>query len=89
MSTLSNTFARVAIGLIRTYQYLLSPWLGPRCRYSPSCSEYAVEALRLHGSLHGGWLTIKRLARCHPWATFGYDPVPTSRSDRHPSSVLE
>ena len=89
MNTLSKIFARLAIGMIRAYQYLFSPWLGPRCRYSPSCSEYAVEALRLHGAAHGGWLTIKRLARCHPWATFGYDPVPTSRPDRHQSSVPE
>ena len=89
MSILSKIFARVAIGLIRAYQYLLSPWLGARCRYTPSCSEYAVEALRSHGALHGGWLTMKRLARCHPWATFGYDPVPTSRSDRRQSGMLE
>ncbi len=86
---LSKIFARVAIGLIRAYQYLLSPWLGARCRYTPSCSEYAVEALRSHGALHGGWLTMKRLARCHPWARFGFVPVPTSRCDRLQSGVLK
>ncbi|MEE9570715.1 MAG: membrane protein insertion efficiency factor YidD [Gammaproteobacteria bacterium] len=89
MSKLSNIFARIVVGLIRAYQYLLSPWLGPHCRYSPSCSEYAVQAIRLHGSLHGGWLTIKRLARCHPWATSGYDPVPSSRSDSRQRTVLD
>ncbi len=89
MNRLSNILARVVVGLIRAYQYLLSPWLGPRCRYLPCCSEYAVAAIRLHGSLYGGWLTIKRLARCHPWGPSGYDPVPESRSDRHHESILE
>ncbi len=87
MNKLSSTFSRVAVALIRAYQYLFSPWLGPRCRYAPSCSEYAVEAIRLHGSLHGGWLTIKRLARCHPWGASGYDPVPEGRSDHRQNSV--
>lgn len=62
--------------LIRAYQLVLSPWLGSRCRFSPSCSEYAIEALRVHGTLRGSWLAVKRLGRCHPWHAGGYDPVP-------------
>ena len=61
---------------IRAYRLLLSPVLGPRCRYLPSCSEYALEALAGHGALRGGWLALRRVLRCHPWGGFGYDPVP-------------
>ena len=67
-----------AVGLVRAYQYLVSPWLGSPCRHAPSCSAYAVEALRRFGVLRGGWLTARRLARCHPWGTRGYDPVPAA-----------
>lgn len=67
---------RLAIGLIRAYQRLLSPWLGRSCRYLPSCSEYAAEAIACHGLARGGWLTLRRLGRCHPWGGHGYDPVP-------------
>jgi len=62
--------------LIRLYQLTLSPLLGPRCRFYPSCSQYALEALRLHGSLRGGWLSARRVCRCHPWHAGGFDPVP-------------
>ncbi len=62
--------------LIRLYQLTLSPLLGPRCRFYPSCSEYALEALRLHGSRRGLWLALRRLCRCHPWHAGGIDPVP-------------
>ncbi len=64
------------IALVRLYQIVLSPWLRPACRFTPSCSNYALEALRKHGPLKGSWLTIRRLARCHPWGGHGYDPVP-------------
>lgn len=66
------------IGLVRAYQYLLSPWLGRRCRFYPSCSEYAVEALQKHGGVAGSWLTLRRLARCHPYHPGGVDLVPES-----------
>jgi uncharacterized protein len=66
-------------GLIRAYQIALSPWLGARCRFHPSCSNYALEALRTHGLWRGCRLTLRRLARCHPWHPGGVDPVPTGR----------
>lgn len=64
------------IGLVRVYQYAISPFFGRRCRYFPSCSEYTVEAIEKHGALRGGWLGAKRICRCHPWHPGGYDPVP-------------
>jgi hypothetical protein len=64
--------------LIRLYQLTVSPLLGPRCRFHPSCSHYAIEALQRHGSVHGSWLTLRRVARCHPFHAGGYDPVPTA-----------
>ncbi|MGF1662696.1 MAG: membrane protein insertion efficiency factor YidD, partial [Kineosporiaceae bacterium] len=64
------------IGLLRLYQLTISPLLGPVCRFAPSCSSYAVEAVRIHGVVRGGWLTSRRLARCHPWNPGGWDPVP-------------
>jgi len=66
----------IAEFLIRTYQYTVSPMLGPRCRFHPSCSNYALEAIRGFGVLHGGWLAARRLGRCHPWHPGGFDPVP-------------
>ncbi len=62
--------------LIHLYQLTLSPWLGLQCRYQPTCSHYAAEALRRFGVARGSWLAAKRLARCHPWGRSGYDPVP-------------
>ena len=67
---------RTLLALIAFYRLALSPLLGPRCRYAPSCSEYAAEALRLHGPWRGGRLAIGRLLRCHPWGGSGHDPVP-------------
>ncbi len=66
--------------LVRGYQLLLSPYLGGTCRYQPSCSRYALDALRRHGALRGGWLTLRRLGRCHPLGGMGYDPVPPAKS---------
>jgi len=62
--------------LVKIYQLVISPWLGPKCRFNPSCSHYAIEAFNKHGVFRGFWLTIKRIARCHPWGGSGYDPVP-------------
>ncbi|MEX1994558.1 MAG: membrane protein insertion efficiency factor YidD [Steroidobacteraceae bacterium] len=61
---------------IRAYRFLLSPMLGSNCRYHPSCSAYALEAIELHGAARGSWLAAKRICRCHPWGAHGYDPVP-------------
>lgn len=67
---------RLVILLIRAYQYLVSPMLGPHCRFHPSCSHYAVEAIQRHGLARGGLLALRRLSRCHPWNPGGVDPVP-------------
>ena len=71
-----------ASGLIRIYQWLVSPLLPRACRFAPSCSEYAAEAIALHGVARGGWLALRRLLRCHPWGGDGFDPVP-QRRHRH------
>jgi putative membrane protein insertion efficiency factor len=62
--------------LIRAYQYLLRPMLGANCRFAPSCSDYAREAVERHGALRGSWLAVRRISRCHPYHAGGYDPVP-------------
>jgi len=69
----------VATLLIRIYQWTISPMLGPTCRFHPSCSNYALQAITRFGVLRGGWLTVKRLGRCHPWHPGGFDPVPDGR----------
>lgn len=66
----------VFIFLVRAYQVVLSPLLPAACRYHPTCSHYAIEALEKHGALRGGWLAVKRIARCHPFRPGGFDPVP-------------
>ena len=75
-NALSKTLAWPLIQLVRLYRYAISPWLGSNCRYDPTCSSYAIEALQKHGVLKGGWLAARRIARCHPWGGSGYDPVP-------------
>jgi len=67
--------------LIRAYQLVLSPLLGPRCRFYPSCSHYAIEAIESHGALRGSWLSTKRICRCHPFNPGGFDPVPHHMHD--------
>lgn len=62
--------------LIQGYQLLISPIFGPSCRYLPSCSEYAMDAIRIHGPRRGSWLAVRRIGRCHPFHRSGYDPVP-------------
>ncbi|MDP6345636.1 MAG: membrane protein insertion efficiency factor YidD [Alphaproteobacteria bacterium] len=66
---------------VLVYRYALSPLLPMSCRFTPGCSEYALEALARHGARRGGWLTAKRLARCHPWGGHGHDPVPVTAAD--------
>ena len=74
----------LVLGLIRGYQLLISPFLPPSCRFFPSCSDYARQAVASHGPLHGSWLALTRLLRCHPWGGLGYDPVP----EKSPSSKI-
>ena len=69
----------VLIALVRFYRYAISPMLGRNCRFHPTCSEYAIEALERHGALRGGWMAAKRVGRCHPFNPGGYDPVPEKK----------
>ncbi len=62
------------VALVRCYQWLISPWLGPRCRYQPTCSEYFIGAVRKYGAIRGAWRGLLRICRCHPWRPGGYDP---------------
>lgn len=80
---------RVLISLIRGYQYFISPWLGSRCRFFPSCSHYGIEALRRRGVVAGIWLTAHRVLRCHPFHPGGYDPVPESTSLKSPTGLKQ
>ena len=75
----------VLIGLLRLYRTLISPLYGDVCKYYPSCSAYALGAVREHGSVRGSWLAVRRVARCHPWAKGGFDPVP-ARAPHHDHS---
>lgn len=85
---------RILIASVRFYQKGISPFTLPSCRYVPTCSSYAVEALEKHGALRGGWLAVRRILRCHPWGGHGYDPVPppraggppVGRAPRHPTA---
>jgi putative membrane protein insertion efficiency factor len=67
---------QLLLALIRAYRYLLSPWLGRQCRFTPSCSLFASEAIERHGAAHGSWMALRRIGRCHPWHEGGFDPVP-------------
>lgn len=71
--------ARIVALPVRAYRMLLSPWVGHGCRFQPTCSAYALESLETHGALRGTWLTLHRLARCHPWGGSGIDNVPPRR----------
>lgn len=69
-------FVGILTGVIRGYQLAISPWTPDACRYTPTCSSYALVALEQHGVLRGGWMALRRIGRCHPWGASGYDPVP-------------
>jgi putative membrane protein insertion efficiency factor len=73
------------IWMLKGYRLVISPLYGQVCRYHPSCSAYALEAVTEHGSLRGSWLAVRRVGRCHPWADGGYDPVPPAAEHRSPS----
>jgi len=76
VASIASVPRRLLASLIRGYQVVISPLLPPSCRFHPSCSQYALEAVTRHGALRGGWLAARRLARCHPFHPGGYDPVP-------------
>ena len=75
-----SPLARLVALPVRAYRLVLSPWVGHACRFQPTCSAYALEALERHGALRGTWLMLRRIGRCHPWGGQGYDPVPGSDS---------
>lgn len=76
MKTLLQIISLPFILLIKLYQAVISPLLGPQCRFTPTCSHYGIEALKKYGAVKGLWLTLKRIARCNPWGGHGHDPVP-------------
>ena len=73
----SDAVLAVLVGLVRLYRFALSPWLGSACRFTPTCSQYALQALEAHGPWGGAYLATRRLLRCHPWCEGGHDPVPS------------
>lgn len=77
-----SPLARIVALPVRAYRLVLSPWLGMHCRYQPTCSAYALEALEKHGVVRGSWLAVRRILRCHPGGGSGYDPVPEPRGPR-------
>jgi putative membrane protein insertion efficiency factor len=76
MKTVRRILSLPFIAVIRFYQLVISPVLGPKCRFTPTCSQYAIEAIKKYGIFKGGWLAVKRIGRCHPWGGHGHDPVP-------------
>ncbi len=80
---MGKVLSKFLILFIRIYQYTISPLFGPNCRYQPSCSEYGVQAIKIHGPLKGTYLAIKRILSCHPWGGHGYDPVPKKNEKRN------
>ncbi len=84
-------FAKSMIAVVRFYRSVISPWTPPSCRFTPTCSAYAVEAIEKHGSARGGWLALRRIGRCRPWGGQGFDPVPpvVESEQREPGVRIE
>lgn len=85
MGKITNTISKPLIFLIRAYRYLISPLLGNCCRFHPSCSAYAIDAIQKHHFFYGSYLTLKRILRCHPFSAGGYDPVPEAKTKCQPT----
>jgi putative membrane protein insertion efficiency factor len=85
-NAVSKALAWPLIQLVRFYRLAISPWLGGNCRFDPTCSSYAIEALQVHGLFKGTWLAVRRIGRCHPWGGSGYDPVPKNKKDNDEAS---
>jgi len=79
---LKKLFTLLLIIPVRFYQFTISPLFPPACRHVPTCSQYTIEALKIHGPIRGLWLSFKRIIRCHPWGTSGYDPVPPPKNKK-------
>lgn len=82
-NALSKALAWPLVQFVRLYRVAISPWLGSNCRFEPTCSRYAIEALQTYGILKGTWLATRRIARCQPWGGSGYDPVPLHQEDKN------
>jgi putative membrane protein insertion efficiency factor len=80
---------QILVFLVRGYQIMISPYFPSSCRYQPTCSHYAIDALQKHGAIKGTWLSTKRILRCHPWAEGGLDPVPTAKSNSNTRNLPE
>jgi uncharacterized protein len=89
MNVIKNVIKVLVLTLIQLYRRLISPLLPPSCRYQPTCSAYALEAVEQYGAIAGGWLALKRILRCHPWSAGGYDPVPLCGCADHPKANPE
>lgn len=84
MALINRIFSFLLIGLVRLYQYGISPYLPNACRYTPTCSQYMIDSIKEWGVIKGGWMGLKRIGRCHPWGGHGYDPVPKKECcDKH------
>lgn len=81
VNSMGSAVQKLLIGVVKAYRLLLSPWLGSACRFEPTCSVYALQALEQHGAAKGSYLTLKRLGRCHPWCEGGLDPVPQKNAE--------
>ncbi|HEX7367625.1 MAG TPA: membrane protein insertion efficiency factor YidD [Pelobium sp.] len=76
LALLKQLFSFIFLLVIKVYQLFISPLLGNSCRFTPTCSQYGIKAIQKHGPFRGGWLTLKRIGKCHPWGSHGHDPVP-------------